>query len=80
MSSDAVKKHLEHFGLTCKEPGPLQNEEKVLGLYVGGNEERLRWRRVHLSSPVGAPFFVHGKLVGYFLVHGCLRVVVVAIK
>ena len=45
ISSQAVKKHFQHFGLTCKESEPLQDGAKVLGLHVSGNRERLCWRK-----------------------------------
>ena len=44
LSSQAVKKHFEHFKLTCKKPEPLQNGAKVLGPHVSENGKRLCWR------------------------------------
>ena len=72
LSSQAVKKHFELFGWTCKEPEPLQNGMKVLRLHVSSNGERLRWRRggdTQEFPPVithQSTFSVCGKLVGHF--------------
>ena len=86
MSTQAVQKHFEHFGLTCKEPEPLQNGTKVLGLHVSGNGERLCWRRGGDTLEVPpvitcwSTFSVCGKLVSHFPICGWLRVALVAIK
>ena len=45
LSFQVVKKLFEHFGLTCKEPEPLQNGVKVLELHISSDRERLCWRR-----------------------------------
>ena len=86
VSSQALKKHFEHFGLTCKKPEPLQNGAKVLGLHISGNRKRLRWRRWG-NAPEVLPvincrntFSVCGKLVGHFPICGWLRVAVAAIR
>ena len=79
-------KHFERFGLTYKEPKPLQDVTKVLGLHVSSNGEKLRWKKsvdvpeVPLVIIRRRTFSVCGKLVGHFPVCDWLRVTVVAIK
>ena len=81
LSPEVVKKYFEHFGLTCKEPEPLQIRLKVLELHVSGNGERLCWRRMVLPVITRRnTFSVCRKLVGLFPVCGWFRVAVVAIK
>ena len=76
LSSQPVKKYFESFRLTCKEPDPLQDRVKVLGLHISGNGERLCWRRggdIPKVLPVishWSSFFIYGKLVGHFPIHG----------
>ena len=76
LSAQAVKKHFESFGLTCKELERLWDEAKVLGLHVSGSEEGLRWRRGDDVSGVPSNvmrrsvFSVCGKLVGHYPVCG----------
>ena len=75
LSAQAVKKHFESFGLTCKDPEHLQDGAKVLGLRVSCSKEGLRWRRG--GDVLGVPsvtrwsvFCVCRKLVGHYPVCG----------
>ena len=50
MSADKVKRKLETFGLTSKDPKRLKNGATVLGLEVWGEHGTLRWKRGALSQ------------------------------
>jgi len=86
MSADKVRRKLETFGLTSKDPKRLKNGATVLGLEVWWEHGTLRWKR---GGPVPEVpnmltrriiFSVCGKLVGHFPVCKWLRAATGVIK
>ena len=85
-SAAQVKRHLEPFGLTCKNPEQLSSGARVLGVYVWEEHGKLRWRRDGERPKVPnvltrcAFFSVCGRLTGHFPVCGWLRVAAAFVK
>ena len=45
VSAEAVREHLEWFGLMCKAPERLAGGARVLGIHVEKSNGVLQWRR-----------------------------------
>ena len=77
-----VKEHLYSFGLLNKEPERLQDDARVLGLQVWGEDNSLYWRRGNKipDMPRQNIFSLCSKLVGHLPVGGWLCVAVAFIK
>ncbi|KRY27734.1 Pol polyprotein, partial [Trichinella spiralis] len=83
---DRVKRHLAHYGLTCKTHERAADGARLLGLKVWGERGKLMWRRD--NNVGGVPdvltrrsvFSYCGKLVSHFPVCGWLRIAAAYIK
>ena len=81
-----VKDHLCSFGLLSKEPERLQDDARVLGLQIWGEDNSLYWRRGNKIPDMPRVvmrrnvFSLCGKLVGHLPVVGWLHVAVAFIK
>ena len=86
VSADAVREHLERFGLSSKAPERLIDGARVLGIRVEESGGELRWRRDNEFGEVPekltrrSVFSLCGKLVGHLPVCGWLRVATAYIK
>ena len=69
VSAARVKEHLYRFGLLSKEPERLQDDVRVLGLQVWGEDNSLYWRRENKIPDITIMrrniFSLCGKLVGH---------------
>ena len=81
-----MKEHLYCFSLLSKEPERLQDDARVLGLQVWGEDNSLYWTRGNKISDMPCVvmrwnlFSLCGKLVGHLPVGGWLHVAAVFIK
>ena len=84
--AEAVKAHLEQFGLTCKAPERLREGTRVLGVRVEQKGDNLVWKRENAFGDVPTKltrrtvFSLCGKLVGHLPVCGWLRVAAAYVK
>ena len=75
-----VREHLAQFGLKCKDPERLKEGARVLGLAVGMERDKLRWKRGSVVPEAPSVvtrrtvFSLCGRLVGHLPVCGWLRV------
>ncbi|KRX79665.1 hypothetical protein T06_11433 [Trichinella sp. T6] len=83
---DRVKRHLAHYGLTCKTHERAADGARLLGLKIWGQRRKLMWRR---DNDVGgmpdvltrrSVFSYCGKLVSHFPVCGWLMIAAAYIK
>ncbi|KRZ83029.1 hypothetical protein T08_13209 [Trichinella sp. T8] len=83
---DRVKRHLAHYGLTCKTHESAADGARLLRVKVWGERGKLMWRR---DNDVGgvpdvltrrSVFSYCGKLVSHFPVCGWLRIAAAYIK
>ncbi|XP_003370059.1 conserved hypothetical protein [Trichinella spiralis] len=83
---DRVKRHLAHYGLTCKTHERAADGARLLGLKVWGERGKLMWRRDNDVGEVPdvltrrSVFSYCGKLVSHFPVCGWLRIAAAYIK
>ncbi|OUC46538.1 hypothetical protein D917_07648, partial [Trichinella nativa] len=83
---DRVKRHLAHYGLTCKTHERAADGARLLGLKVWGERGKLMWRRDNDVGEVPdvltrrSVFSYCAKLVSHFPVCGWLRIAAAYIK
>ncbi|KRZ11563.1 hypothetical protein T4B_14 [Trichinella pseudospiralis] len=83
---DRVKRHLAHYGLTCKTHERAADGARLLGLKVSGERGKLMWRRDNDLGEVPdvltrrSVFSYCRKLVSHFPVCGWLRIAATYIK
>ncbi|KRZ59047.1 hypothetical protein T02_3184 [Trichinella nativa] len=77
---DRVKRHLAHYGLTCKTHERAADGARLLGLKVWGERGKLMWRRDNGVLTRRSVFSYCGKLVSHIPVCGWLRIATAYIK
>ena len=86
VSADAVRTHLQCFGLSSKTPERMTEGARVLGLRVKQTDDRLQWSRDNAFGTIPEKltrrlvFSFCGRLTGHHPVCGWLRVAAAYIK